>query len=188
MSNNASGVDEKAANQNEDHAVQALGAYNGDMADFMGNVNSELSAGNPYESKEYKTNQNLETSGAMNSENDAERERLGETVARTGTNSAAIANEEGESARQGQRDLTNYNATRDTANEDKWLQEEQGLNRDLLEGAQSEAGVYGSSTGAQSSDLGSMTQADDAEQQMWASLAGAAASGAGVGAGIAMHG
>lgn len=187
MSNNASGVDESAANNNEDHATQSLNAYQGDMAGYMGNVNSELSAGNPFQSKGYLQGQNVETSGAMNSEKDATDQALNSTVARTGTNSAALANTEAEAGREGTRDLTNYNATRDTNNEDKWLQERDSLNRDQLAGANSEAGVYGTSTGAQSSDLSSMTQADDAEQQMWAQLGSAAMTGAGSGLGAAFH-
>ena len=179
MTNNASGVDETAANSNEDHATQALGAYNGDMADYMSNVNSQIAAGNPFESKDYKTEQNLATSGAMNAEDTAEKQAEGSEVARTGTNSAALAGTEAEAARTGQRDLTNYNATRDTQNEDTWLQDKQNLTKDQLEGANSEAGVYGTSTSGQSSDLGSMTQADDAENQMWASLGAGAATGAG---------
>lgn len=183
MTNDASGVDEAAAQTNEGTAANALGAYQGDISEYMGNVNSALAAGNPFESKDYLTQQNLETSGAMNSANNAEDAKLGQTVARTGTNSAALANEEGSSAREGQRDLTQYNAGRDTQNGNTWLNEQQNLFKDQAAGASSEAGVYGTSTGAQSSDLSSMTQADDAEDQMWAGLAQAAATGAGAAAG-----
>lgn len=35
------------------------------IASFMGNVNSTLSAGNPYDSKDYLKKQNLQASGAM---------------------------------------------------------------------------------------------------------------------------
>lgn len=187
MTNNASGVDEAAANTNEGNAASALGAYQGDIGNYMSNVNSALAAGNPFESKDYLTQQNLETSGAMHSASDAANQKVQQTAARTGTNTAAIANEEESAGNQASRDLTQYNAGRDTQNENTWLNEQQGLLKDQESGAASEAGVYGSSLGAQSSDLSSMTQADDAEDQMWAGIAGAAASGAGVGAGIAMH-
>lgn len=187
MSNNASGIDEAAANQNENNAATALGAYQGDISSYLGNVNSVLAEGNPFESKNYLTQQNLETSGAMNSADTAANQQLQSTAAKTGTNTAALANEEGSIARAGQRDLTQYNAGRDTANENTWLQEQQELLGDQEKGAASEAGVFGAATSGQSSDLSSMTQADDAEDQMWASIAGSALGGAGVGAGLAAH-
>jgi hypothetical protein len=149
----------------------------------MSNVNSALAAGNPFESKAYLTQQNLATSGAMNSANDAEKQALESGVARTGTNTAALANTEASSARQGQRDLTSYNAARDTQNENTWLNQQDKLLGDQQAGANSEASIYGSSLGAQSSDLSSMTQADDAEQQAELALAGdAIGAGGAVGA------
>ena len=174
MSNNAGNVDQQAAQENQRNAEQALGAYQGDISSYLGNVNSRLAAGNPFESKAYLEKQNLETSGAMNAENDAAKQALQSTAARTGTNTAAIANEEGALARTGQRDLTQYTAARDTANEDKWLQEQETLLNDQEKGAASEAGVYSTSVGGQSSDLSSMTQADDAENKMWADIASGA--------------
>jgi hypothetical protein len=130
----------------------------------MSNVNSRLAAGNPFEAKDYLTKQNLETSGAMNAANAAEKQAEGATVARTGTNSAALANTVASSARQGQRDLTAYNAARDTANEQEWLKQQDQLMKDQLAGAQSEADVYKTGIGGQSSDLSSMTSADNAAQ------------------------
>jgi|ERR1700744_3834280 len=186
MTGDASSTDKNAYNADTANAGTTLGAYDSDIADYMSNVNSQLSAGNPYESQQYLEEQNLATSGAMHSENDAADQALQQTTARTGTNSAALANEEAESAREGQRDLTNYTAGRDTANEDKWIQDQQRLTSDQLAGAQSEAGVYGTQTGAGNAALGDYTTAEDAEDQMWAGLAGSALGGAGIGAGIAM--
>ena len=187
MSNGAASADKNAANQDATNAQGSLGAADSDLAAYMSNVNSQLSAGNPYESKEYLEDQNLETSGAMNSEKDATDQALQSTVARTGTNSAALADTEAEAGRQGARDLTNYPAGRNTANEDKWLQDQQQLTRDQLAGSQEEGSLYSTAVGGQDSTLGSYTNAEDAEDQMWGQIAGAAASGAGVGAGIALH-
>jgi hypothetical protein len=185
MSRDAAETDKAAATTDAGTAAGALGSYNSDIGSFMGNVNSQLAAGNPYESESYLTNQNLQTSGAMNSENDAAKEALGKDVQSTGENGASVANTLADSKRAGQRDLTNYNATRDTANEDKWLQDEQGLTRDQLAGADSEAGMYGHATGAQGTALGDFTTASDAEDQMWAGLGEAAMGGAGTGLGAA---
>lgn len=185
MSNDAGDADKAAASQDSKDAQAALGAADSGISDYMSNVNSQLAAGNPYESKAYLENQNIATSGAMNSENDAANEVLGSTVARTGTNSAALASTEAENARQGSRDLTNYNATRDTQNEDKWQNEQQQLDRDQLAGAQEEGSLYGTAIGGQDSTLGSYTQAQDAEDQMWAQLGSAAMTGAGTGLGAA---
>jgi hypothetical protein len=179
MSNNAGSLDEAAANQNNDRATQALGQYGSDMDTYTSNINSAIAAGNPYLSKDYKTNQNLETSGALHSANDAAQAKIADTVNRTGTNSAAVANEVASSGRDAARDMTAYNASRDTANQDKWLQERDNLYRDQLAGANSEAGVYGTSLGANTSDLKSMTDAKDAESEMWAQLGEAGIKGAG---------
>ena len=128
-------------------------------------MNSTLSAGNPFESKDYLTKQNLATSGAMNSENDAATQALQQNVARTGTNSAALAGTIASNARQGQRDLTQYNAGRDTANENTWLQQQDKLLGDEATGASEEAGLYSTSLGGQNSTLGTAQQGEDAQAQ-----------------------
>jgi hypothetical protein len=179
MSNDATTVDKQAADVNGADAQTALGSANGELADYMSNVNSRLSAGNPYESKDYLTKQNLQTSGAMNSENDAADQALQSTVARTGTNSAALAGTEAEAARAGQRDLTNYTAGRDTANEDKWLQEQDALTKDQLAGASEEGNLYSTSLGGQNSNLHDYTSAEDAQDQMWGNMVSGIATGAG---------
>lgn len=185
MTQDASTPDKQAADTSSSDAAGALGSYQGDIGDYMSNVNSAIAAGNPFQSKDYLTQQNLTTSGAMNSENDAAKEQLQQTAARTGTNTAALANEEASTARQGQRDLTNYNATRDTENENTWLNQQDKLMGDQLAGANSEAGIYGTATGGRDSALSSMTQADDAENQMWAGLGESAMSGLSGGLGAA---
>lgn len=188
MSRDAAATDKAAAGTDANTAAGALGGYNSNIASYMGNVNSRLAAGNPYESTSYKTNQNLETSGAMNSENDAANEALGRDVQATGENGASVANTLAESKRQGQRDLTGYNAGRDTMNEDKWLGQQEGLTRDQLAGANSEADIYGHATGAQNGALNAYTTASDAEDQMWSNMVGSALGAAGTGAGLAAHG
>lgn len=154
IANNAASVD--AGN-----AASSFGAASGDIGTYLSNVNSTLSAGNPFQSKTYLANQNLETSGAMNSQNDAEKAALGQTVARTGTNSAALANTVASSTRQGQRDLTQYNAGRDTANENTWLQQQDKLLGDEATGSAQEAGLYGTSLSGQDSTLGTAQTGED---------------------------
>lgn len=170
----ASGTDLSAEQADQQNADQQLGSADSAIAGYLGNVNSQLASGNPYESKDYLTQQNLTTSGAMNSENDAAKEAEGETVARTGTNSAALANEEAEGARQGERDMTDYNATRDTANLHDWEAQKEGLTRDQLAGASEYGALYGTSQGAANSALGDYTTAQDAEDKEWSDIAGSA--------------
>jgi len=181
MSNTNASADAASAAAKTDaaNAASALGSYNGEIGTYMSNVNSALSAGNPYESKDYLTKQNLETSGAMNAANTAEKQALGSTVAKTGTNSAALADTVASSAREAQRDLTNYNATRDTENEDKWLKQQDLLMGDQLAGANSEAGVYSTSLGGQNSSLSTEEQAEAAQDAMWSNIAGAGISAGG---------
>jgi hypothetical protein len=166
LTQDASGPDQAAANTDASNAAESFGAAQGDLGDYMSNVNSALAAGNPFESKDYLTQQNLATSGAMNSANSAEKEALDQGVARTGTNSAAIAGTEASSARQGQRDLTNFNANRDTQNETTWLGQQDKLLGDQQAGAQTEAGLYSSGVSGQAENLKSMTTADDAYNQL----------------------
>jgi hypothetical protein len=154
------------------YAKNALGAYGNDIGSYMSNVNSTLAAGNPYQSKSFLTNQNLETSGAMNAANTKEGQQLRDSARRSGTNTAALAGTIASSAREGQRNLTDYNAARDNQNEDRWLQQQQGLMKDQLEGANSEAGVYGTSMGGANNSLNALTQREDSMDQMWGNLAG----------------
>jgi hypothetical protein len=161
---NQAAIANNAASTDASNAASSFGSASGDIGTYLSNVNSTLAEGNPFESKSYLTNQNLETSGAMNSENDAEKSALENTVAKTGTNSAALANTVASSARQGQRDLTQYNAGRDTANENTWLGQQDKLLGDEATGASEEAGLYGSSVGAQDSALGTAQQGADAEE------------------------
>lgn len=188
MASGATGTDKNQLNQDNQWASNSLGAYNSDIGNYNSNVNATLGAGNPFASKPYMENQNIATSAAMNSANTRENQQLRDSAKRAGTNTAAIAGTEAESARQGQRDLTAYNATQANQNEDRWLQERDGLLRDQLAGAQSQAGVYGTQMGGANNALNAYTSATNAEDQMWAGLGEAALMGAGTGAGLAAHG
>jgi hypothetical protein len=172
MSTGGHATQQGQLNQDNQWAGSALNSYNNQIGDFNSNVNSTLAAGNPYQSKQYLTNQNLETSGAMNSANTREGQQLRDSARRSGTNTAALADTMQSSARQGQRDLTQYNAARDNQNEDRWLQQQQGLMKDQLEGANSQAGVYGTSMGGANNSLNALTNREDSVDQMWGSLAG----------------
>lgn len=162
---NQAAVANTAATTDATNAASSFGAASGDIGTYLSNVNSQFSAGNPFESKDYLSKQNLETSGAMNSANDAEKAALGQTVARTGTNSAALANTVASSAREGQRDLTQYNAGRDTSNENTWLNQQDKLLGDEATGASEESGIYSTSLGGQNSTLGTAQQGEDAQTQ-----------------------
>ena len=165
VARNQAGIANSAATTDAANAATAFGNTQGDINDYLSNVNSTLAGGNPYEAKDYLTQQNLETSGAMNAANDAAREQQQATVARTGTNSAALANEVGSQARAGQRQLTDYNATRNTENEGKWLGEQQNLLSDQREGAGLEAGLYGTSIGGQDSTLNTAQTGEDEQEK-----------------------
>lgn len=150
-----------AASTDASSAASSFGAASGDIGTYLSNVNSTLAAGNPFESKTYLTNQNLETSGAMNSADAAAKQQQQQTVARTGTNTAALANDEAATARTGQRDLTAYNAGRDTANETTWLGQQDKLLGDEATGASEEAGLYGTSLSGEDSTLGTAQTGED---------------------------
>lgn len=180
---NQAAVANSAADTDATNAGAAYGQAQGDIGNYLSNVNSALAAGNPFESKDYLTQQNLETSGAMNSEDDAAKQQEQATVARTGTNSAALSNDVAENARAGQRDLTQYNAGRDTSNENTWLNQQDKLLGDEATGSSEEAGLYGTSVGAQDSTLNTAQQGEDEQEQANDGMidAGIGAAGAGVG-------
>jgi len=180
---NQAQVADAAATSDSDRAAAAFGAAQGDIGSYLSNVNSAIAAGNPYESKDYLTEQNLATSGAMNSENDAAKQQEQQTVARTGTNSAALANTVSENARAGQRDLTQYNAQRDTQNEQSWLNQQDKLLSDQAQGAGEEGSLYATGTSGQDSTLSTAQQGEDAQTQADNGMidAGIGAAGAGLG-------
>lgn len=181
MAKQATAANTTANNDYSGWETNALNNYNSDMGSYMSNVNSTLAAGNPYQSKSYLQNQNLETSGAMNAANNKAQQQVRDTALRTGTNTAAVAGEVAANRQQGQRDLTNYNATRDTANEDKWLTQQNALRGQQLAGANSEAGVYGASTSGRSDSLNNLTNIQNSEMEDWTKLGTSAMQGAGAG-------
>jgi len=158
-------VADDAATTNGTNAASSYSSASGDVSNYLSNVNSTLSAGNPYQSKDYLTQQNLDTSGAMNSANTAAQQKEQGTVARTGTNSAALASTVSENARAGQRDMTDYNATRNTENESKWENEKQSLLGDEATGASLESNLYSTSLNGQNSALSTAQQGADAQEQ-----------------------
>ena len=176
-------VANSAATTDAADAASSYGAASGDIGNYLSNVNSALSAGNPFESKDYLTQQNLDTSGAMNSANAAAQQQEQGTVARTGTNSAALASDVAENARAGQRDLTQYNAGRNTSNENTWLNQQDKLLGDQAQGASEEAGLYSTSLGGQNSTLNTAQQGADAQEQATNGMFDAAMTGAGSAAG-----
>jgi hypothetical protein len=181
MSSGGHSTQQGQLNQDNNWAKGTLGQYNSGIGSYMSNVNADLAAGNPYQSKAYLQNQNLQTSGAMNSANTREGQQLRDTARRAGTNTAALGNTMASSAREGQRDLTQYNAQRDTGNEDKWLQYKSGLERGQLAGAGSEAGVFGTEMGGANNSLNALTSRENNVDDMWANLGTGAMQGAGAG-------
>lgn len=177
----AAKAENKSSTANES---SALGSYNDSMDQYMSNVNSQLAQGNPYESKAYKTEQNLATSGAMHAQNDAATTQLRDTAARTGQNAASVNAAVSQNARMGQQTVDRYNADRDSANEDKYLQYEQGLTHDQLEGANSRAGMVGTMAGQQSASVGALTNEDQQQRQEWESYIQDAASAGGSAAAV----
>jgi hypothetical protein len=185
MSTGSHNTQDKQLNQDNQWAGGALDQFNNGVGSYMSNVNAALGAGNLYQSKQYLQNQNLMTSGAMNAANTREGQQLRDTTRRAGGNTAALAGTIASSARQGQRDLTDYNATRDTGNTDKWLTERDNLMRGQLGGAEAEGSVFGTSMGGANNALNDITNRQNEADQMWGDIGGHAlgAAGAGLAAG-----
>jgi hypothetical protein len=151
-----------------------VGSYNADLGSYMSNVNSALAAGNPYQSTAYKTSQNLETSGAMNAADTAAKAATRGAALRTGENAAAVNPSTSENALAAQRTQDTYNATRDTANDQAWEQEKQGLMGQQLAGANSQAAANANYGQQRSSATQGLLSQQEQEDQMWAGLGTAA--------------
>lgn len=164
-----------------DWEQSGVGSYNADLGSYMSNVNSALAAGNPYQSTAYKTSQNLETSGAMNSANTAAKQAVRGAALRTGQNAAATNAQISENALASQRLQDTYNASRDTANDQAWEQEKQGLMGQQLAGANSQAAANANYGQQRSSATQGLLQQQQAEDEMWAKLGETAMTGAGTG-------
>lgn len=164
-----------------DWEKSAVGNYNTDINNYSSNVNAALAEGNPYESKAYKTEQNLVTSGAMHSQNDAAEQQMRGAALRTGQNAAAINPTVSANARAGQQELDKYNAGRDTENQDKYLQYKQTLMGDQLGAAQSEAGMASTMAGQRNASTNNLVDLQNENEQMWTKLGTTAMQSAGAG-------
>jgi hypothetical protein len=179
MAGNGGGSDASAENtmaQKDEGASE--GNFNNDMDMYMSNVNSQLASGNPFQSTAYKTAQNLDTSGAMHSTNDAADQAMRGASLRTGMNANAIPGQEAENQQKGQMTMDAYDANRDTNNEDSWLKDQSDLTHDQLAGADAENSNVGTMAGQADTTSGQLIQKEENEDQMWAGL-GESAIGAG---------
>lgn len=180
MSGAATGDVKDANHQYTDWEKTAANNYQSDINNYNSNVNSQIAQGNPYQSRAYLQNQNLQTSGAMNAANTKANQQVRDTALRTGTNTAAVAAQQAENARAGQRQVTDYNAARDTANTDKWEQDQQRLNEQQLAGANSEEGMFGSNVSGRNNSLDNLTNLQAQQDALWqAGIGAVGAAGAG---------
>jgi hypothetical protein len=173
MSSAATGDVKDANNQYTDWEKTSANNFQNDMAGYTSNVNSQIAAGNPYQSRAYLQNQNLMTSGAANSANTAGNQAVRDTALRTGTNTAAVAATQADNARQSQQTVTNYNATRDTANQDKWETLQTQQNQEQLQGAQAQAGMFGANVSGRNSSLSDLTTIQGQQDALWQAGIGA---------------
>jgi len=178
MARSATQANNDANTQYTNYENQAAGNYNKQMQGFTTNL-SGMQANDPYQSKSYLQNQGKMASAAMNSADAQAKQQLLQTAGRTGTNTAALSNTIASSARAGQRQNDAFNAETATQNTDKSAAYQESLLRDQLAGAGSEANMYGTNVSGRSNALGNLTQAQLANQQMWGSIVGGVAGGAG---------
>lgn len=136
--------DDAAIKSAGDWEDSAINQWQQQYGTATSNVNATLAAGSPYQTQQYKTNQNLETSAAMHATGDAATEQNREAALRTGQNAAAVPAQSGINQRNAQQEMDRYNAARDTSNEQAW----QGEKTQLLGEEGNLAGQAGSVAGA----------------------------------------
>lgn len=158
-----------------------VGNYNADLGTYMSNVNAKLAAGNPYQTAAYKQSQNLETSGAANAEDTAAKTATRGAALRTGLNAAATPAQDSENRLAATRNIDSFNASRDTANDQAWEGEQQGLLQDQLGGANSQAGANATYANQRSAATNGLLTQQEEEDKMWAGLGTTAMQGAGAG-------
>lgn len=173
MSSAATGSVNAANTQYTNWENTAANNYQGDINNYNSNVNSQIAQGNPYQSAAYKQNQNIQTSGAANAADTTANQQTRDAALRTGENTASVAATAADNARNSQRTVTDYNATRDTANQDKWEQDQQDLDKDQLAGASSEEGMFGASTSGRDSALSDLTTIQGQQDALWQAGIGA---------------
>jgi hypothetical protein len=145
------------------------------------NVNATLAAGNPYQTQQYKTNQNLQTSAAAHATNDAATEAGNQAALRTGQNAAAVPAQSAQNARNAQQNIDTYNAARDTSNEQAWQGEKAGLlgEEGTLAGqAGSVAGAAAGATNTADENLTNAQQYNNEDDWKWIKYGTGAAAGA----------
>jgi hypothetical protein len=180
MSGAATGAVTDANNQYTNWEKTAANSYQSDINNYNSNVNSQIAQGNPYQSKAYLQNQNLMTSGAADAANTAANQKTRDAALRTGTNTASVAATNAENARASQRQVTDYNATRDTSNTDKWEQDQQRLNEQQLAGANSQEAMFGANVNGRNSSLSDLTTIQGQQDALWqAGIGAVGAAGAG---------
>lgn len=167
-----------ADQQYTQYSQQALNNANSSLAAENNSISS-LEGNNPYTSKNYLQNQNLLTSAAMNAQNTQAKQQLNDAALRTGTNTAALGRTISSNARAGQRQMDAYNAGTATNNTDKATQLELGLIGARNQAANTQSGLYSTSTGGVGTAENNLTQLQGQNQQMWGNIIGGVAGAAG---------
>lgn len=170
---------QNASDQYKGYASQALNNANREAASADDDISSLEGQGNPYQSKSYLTNQNLLTSGAMNSTNTAAKQQLNDAALRTGTNTASLGRTISSNARAGQRQMDQSNAQTAAGNQDKYLALQQNIVGMRQNQAQTQAGIMGTAAGAQGNANGQLVTLNGQNQQMWGQIIAGAAGAAG---------
>ena len=157
--------DQDAIDQATSWEGDALNNYKTQSGAAASNVNASLAAGNPYQTQQYKTNQNLQTSGAMHATNDAATEQNQQAALRTGQNAAAVPAQSAQNQRNAQQTMDTYNAGRDTANEQAWQGEKGQLLGDQIQLSGQAAGAAGAAAGARNTANANLTNAQQLNSQ-----------------------
>ncbi len=169
---------ENAQNEDATYAQQSLNNANSQMTQANDQISS-LEGNNPYTSQAYQQNQNILTSGAMNSQDTAAKQQLNNAALQTGTNTASLGRTIASNARAGQRTMDDFNAQTATNNVDKSVALQQGLIGDRQGLASTDAGLYGTSISGQGNALNNLTTLNGQNDQMWGNIIGGVTGAAG---------
>lgn len=173
--------DDNTINQANSWEGDAVNNYMTQSGTAASNVNASLAAGNPYQTQAYKTSQNLETSGAMHSTDDAATEANQQAAQRTGQNAAAVPAQSAQNQRNAQQTMDTYDASRDTSNDQAWEGEKQNLMGDEINLSGQAAGATGAALSAENTANKNLTDAqqyNNIDDWKWINYGTKAAAGA----------
>ncbi len=148
--------------------------------EYNTDLNKLIAQGNPWANPTYKENENILTSGAAGSANDAAKQQIADAVkASGGQNSAAYGATVADLSRQRSQQQTQATAGQNQSDYNNWINYQQWLQNAVLAPVTGENAAFSTATSGDTGALNAQNQANQIGDQMWSSIIGGVTSGLG---------